>query len=89
METCKTCRWWVDSDRDEPYVNVKQCTCPKMVHGDHRTGGFPTDEPHALINEDTRHAIGGDEVGIVDGEGYYAAMFPAPDFGCIHHEAKG
>lgn len=50
-----------------------------MVHA----GGFNADlMAMTAVNDD--HVILGDEVGVVDGSGYYAKMFPTADYGCVH-----
>lgn len=84
-QQCATCRYWVHEQgavHDE-YTNVRMCACPKMVHA----GGFNADLT-AMTAIDDSHVILGDEVGVVDGSGYYAKIFPAANYGCVHWTAK-
>ena len=92
MNTCRTCRWWGpnavgERDPNDDSENVHVCACPK-VHFGKCDYGDDFDGPVKCVDAETGSAIASDEAAIQDGSGYYAAFFPGPDFGCIHHELR-
>lgn len=92
MKRCRTCRWWLDSKRENVYENVKECTSPKVIFTDHTS--YTDDHKRLMGYEKERRepdpysVLESDEAGVVDGSGYYAAFFPGPDFGCVNHEER-
>lgn len=81
MNTCKTCKWWIqddgyneitkplDPDTCEPMKipwETRLCKCPKI-----RFYERPVESNEATI---------------CDGSQYYAELCTAEDFGCVLHE---
>lgn len=83
MNTCKTCKWWGVSDASVTHVydNARICGHPKNQM---------TFESQSLLCasdcEIPRKPTASDCGNILDGSGYWGALFPGPDFGCVHHE---
>lgn len=88
MNTCKTCRWWRDVESESIYENVKVCTCPKVEFARTTYRDYDVTTPPVATANDDGHVLSGDEVAVFDGSGYFAALMPGPDFGCIHWEEK-
>ncbi len=87
MKTCKTCKWWKDEeDRLDRYTNAKKCTSPHVHFA--RINSYVADERLLTTDEDERDPLPPTDAGVLDGSGYWGALFPGPDFGCIHHEEK-
>ena len=84
---CKTCKWWVKKDTSYHGQNPNKCGNPKVsMVSYYRT------EPDGVAEyaRDTdRGASEPDDVELCDASGYYAAMLPGPEYGCIHWESKG
>lgn len=91
MNTCKTCKWWgfvkEPSGRFEAYQNARICGCPANAHASINYLGSDFGQPEALTDKYAADKIRPPDAGnILDGSGYWGALFPGPDFGCVHHE---
>jgi hypothetical protein len=71
METCKTCRWWQQRRRDD-------------VGSIYGSGDHQCVCPKIVSPGDGLPDADGAE--LCDASGYFAAILPGPDFGCVHHE---
>lgn len=78
---CGSCHWWTD-DREhwQKAVTRLRCACPKFVHVD--GGGTYINGEYVPLTVDE------DGAELCDGSGYYAAICPASEFGCIHWKQR-
>ena len=83
---CGTCRFWVHEDKNNQYSNVRMCDSPKILHG----GGYKRneDDTKSMTVVDDEHVLFDDEAAVADASSYYAKLFPAANFGCIHWTEK-
>lgn len=77
--TCRTCRHYRAREKGEP----KSCHSPHLHFGQ-RDWNDEGDE--FIIDDKTKEPVAPADAGLLDGSGYFAALYPGPDFGCVHHE---
>ena len=89
MERCKTCKWWglnKDDHRDaDVYTNAKRCGHPynQFATTEHTDGTYTE---KMLVIEDRDTPSPPNAANVLDGSGYWGALYPGPDFGCVNHE---
>ncbi|HUX01252.1 MAG TPA: hypothetical protein VMY35_09780 [Phycisphaerae bacterium] len=83
---CKTCKWWVKKDISYHGQNPNKCGNPKVSHESDRR--LFVDGPCGKMVP-VEEPLEDDCVDLCDASGYYAAMLPGPEYGCIHWESKG
>ena len=89
MNTCKTCKYWVDPDPDDDFyadnaINDRdENCCPTPIRS-----GFQCkvcEMPGKTYFEPPKEING---FALIDAEMYYAALITAEDFGCVRHESN-
>jgi hypothetical protein len=87
MSNCDTCRFWTPDDDDWRVAKIgfRKCEAIRMterieegVEGEYLTGDAREDAECAAIKAAKAFCV--------DGSSYYAAVYTAPDFGCVLHE---
>ena len=79
---CKHCKWWRAEKRNYPHHGP-----PHYRPEKHPSCHHPAIE-HDESGSDREPDEGSDGVSICDTSGYWAAIYPGENFGCVHWEAK-
>lgn len=82
-EHCETCQFWGNDGDTEEYRK-----CSAVVHDQreiHMRSYYP-EEYHKA--EERRKFVAAHLAVVVDGSGYWAALLPRREFGCVLHKEK-
>lgn len=82
VERCKTCRWWVRSDRG--YRSIENPVDPDTFQPMKMPFEVRTCTSQKILF--CERPIESNGAALEDGSGYRATLYTAENFGCINHE---